>query len=285
MLRPSEIIIDAFVERLLEDHRTLFREGHPEHASTLADVARMSLSRIATSNAPYHDINHTIVVTLVGQDMLRGRIVRNGDVDSTRWTQFVASLLCFAIGFVRDLCPGDRGSLVVTDEAGTTVTIPRGATDGFLWPYFTDRGKMFVRQYFRDHPVLDAEAMARSIEYSRFPPPEDRNLETDTDPGLLRAAHIIGAVADPDFLTKAKSLLLELDESGIAAKLGFQDVADLKVGYPKLFWSMLHPQIGDGMALLRHTGRGRAWLARLHAHVLTEEHRMQIGSERRVRPG
>ena len=47
---------------------------------------------------------------------------------------FVVSTLCFAVGFMRDVCPGDDGKgLCVIDAAGGTVTMPRGATDGWLW--------------------------------------------------------------------------------------------------------------------------------------------------------
>jgi hypothetical protein len=37
-------------------------------------VAQIALENIATSDAAYHDVNHTIMVTLVGQEILRGRL-------------------------------------------------------------------------------------------------------------------------------------------------------------------------------------------------------------------
>ena len=69
---------------------------------------------------------------------------------------FVGSLLCFAIGFYRYACPGDDATHCVVDDSGTTVEVPRGVTNAWLWPYFTDRGKIFVRHHFADHDVLDA---------------------------------------------------------------------------------------------------------------------------------
>ena len=271
MFRPTAIVIDAFVENVLETYDRLYPHPDPMHRQVLLQVARMSLSRIARSNAPYHDLDHTMVVTQVGQDIMRGKMVRDGLVDSLDWVHFVSSLLCFAIGFARNLCPGDDGETCIADEAGTTVVVPRTRSNGALWPYFTNRGKVFVRHYFRDHPLLDPERLAANIEYSRFPPLPDRNLDTDSDPGLLRAAHIIGAVADPDFMLKMKPLFIELQEAGIAGQLGFNTTAEMTRGYGQLFWNVLHPLIGEGMDLLTFTAEGRVWLANLHAHVLRAE--------------
>ncbi|MEQ9642569.1 MAG: metal-dependent phosphohydrolase [Alphaproteobacteria bacterium] len=272
MFRPAAIVIDAFVDRVLETYDRLYPHPDLAHRQALLQVARMALSRIARSNAPYHDLDHTMVVTQVGQDILRGKMVRDGIVDSADWVHFVASLLCFAVGFSRNLCPGDDGEVCVCDEAGNTIAIPRTKSNGALWPYFTDRGKFFVRHYFAGHPLIDPERLAANIEYSRFPPPPGHSHDTTSDPGLLRAAHIIGAVADPDFMLKMKALFIELQESGIAGQLGFNNVAEMSSGYGRLFWNVLHPLIGEGMNLLTFTAEGRVWLANLHAHVLRAEH-------------
>lgn len=273
MFRPSDIIINAFVRRLAEDYTEAFGAGTPGHVDTIVQVARMALARIASSDALYHDLDHTVLVVQVGQEILRGRIVRDGDVTATDWVHFTCSLLCFAIGFVRGACPDDTGDTCVIDEAGGTFTMPRGATSGRLWPYFTDRSKIFVRHYFRNHPVLDAEVMAENIEYARFPPPREGNRDTTTYPGLLRAAHIIGAVADPNFMLKLKPLSLELTESGLATEFGFKDSAEFRAGYPGFFWRTLFPLIRHGAELLTYSGDGRVWLATMHAQLLAEEHR------------
>ena len=271
MFRPAAIVIEAFVAQVLASYDRLYPSADPAHRQALLQVARMALQRIARSNAPYHDLDHTIVVTQVGQDICRGRVVRDGNVDSLNWVHFIVSLLCFAVGFSRNLCPGDAGEVCVADASGRTVTVPRDTSDGALWPYFADRSKLFVRRYFRDHPVLDAERLAAGIEYTRFPPPADRNRETASEPGLLRAAHFIGAVADPDFMLKMQPLFIELREAGVAGGLGFDTAAAMKRGYAQLFWTVLHPLIGDGMDLLTYTAEGRVWLANLHAHVLRAE--------------
>jgi hypothetical protein len=276
MFRPSDIIIDAFIDRLRWTYSEQYGDGELGHRETIAQVARMALGRLSQSNALYHNLDHTLLVTMVGHDILLGKIVRDGRVASRDWVHFVCSLLCFAIGFYRQACPGDDDARCVVDENGATVEVPAGVTDGWLWPYFTDRGKIFVRHHFADHPVLDAETLAANIEYSRFPPPVDRNPDTDTFPGLLRAAHLIGAVADPYFQRKMPALVQELGESGMTERLGYQTVAEFRAHYPELFWQMLHPLIVDAVVLLDHTGHGREWIANMHAHLLAEEHRDEI---------
>ena len=191
----------------------------------------------------------------------------------------MVSLFCFGLGFTRNLCPGDRGALAVIAEDGTSLTLARGSTDGSLWPCFTDRSKIFVRHYFREHHIIDPEQVAANVEYGRFPPPADRNFETESYPGLLRAAQVIGAIADPDFSMKMTRLWLELKECGMHSALGYGSVSDLRDTYPAFFWQTLHPLIPEGADLLTYTGSGRLWLANMHAHVLQEEHRDETPSQ------
>ena len=272
MFRPSDILIEAFVGHLLEEYERNFPGGDAAHSNAIARAARVALAHIARSNALYHDLNHTILVTQIGQDLLKGKILRSEDVSSADWMHFVVSTLCFAVGFVRDVCPGDDGKgKCVTDADGATVTVPRGATDGWLWPYFTDRSKLFVAHHFRNDPVVDWRKLADNIEYSRYPPLSDRNRETTTYRGLLRAAHLIGAIADPDFDVKTKPLLVELEESGMTKLLGFSDIAAFRAGFQDLFWLTMYPLVADGLKLLELTGEGREFVAHLHAHLLVEK--------------
>jgi hypothetical protein len=64
-------------------------------------VGRLALENIADSDAAYHDMNHTIMVTLVGREILRGKHTKEGGVTPRDWLHFVISLLCHDIGYVR----------------------------------------------------------------------------------------------------------------------------------------------------------------------------------------
>ncbi len=272
MFRPSDIVIEAFVEHLQAEYERTFPRGAAEHGHAIAGAARVALGHIARSNALYHDVSHTILVTQIGQNILRGRILRSHDVTTSDWMHFVVSTLCFAVGFVRDVCPGDGDNdTCVINPEGATVTMPRGATDGWLWPYSTDRSKLFVAHHFRNDPVIDWTRLAANIEYSRFPPLPDRNRETTTYPGLLRAAHLIGSIADPDFDIKTKPLLVEMEESGMTKVLGYSNIADFRTGFHDLFWLSMYPLVADGLKLLDLTGEGREFVAHLHSELLVEK--------------
>ncbi|MEM7404221.1 MAG: metal-dependent phosphohydrolase [Pseudomonadota bacterium] len=273
MFRPSKIIIDAFVQRMESDYREIYGDGPPGHLDTVRNTARMAFSRLVRSNALYHNLAHTLLVTRVGSDMLRGKLYRDGNVTSRDWTHFMVSLVTFALGFTRNLVRGDHNATCVTGNDGKTIELPRGATDAMLWPYFTERGKCFVREYFANHYILDPDAIAENIEYARFPPSHGNNPETESYPGLLRAAQVIGSIADPDFSLKMTPLWLELKECGLHESMGYQSAIDVSETYPQFFWDTLHPLIGDGIDCLTYTGSGRLWLANMHSHVLLEEHR------------
>ncbi len=78
-------------------------------------------------------------------------------------------------------------------------------------------------------------------------------------------------------MLKIKPLVLELEESGMTAQLGFASVEAFLAGYPNLFWNQLYPRIADCMELLEFSGEGQVWLANLHAHLLSQEHRTELG--------
>ena len=92
--------------------------------------------------------------------------------------------MCHDLGYLRGICPGDTESSFVINEQGDTVRAPRGASDAFLTPHHIERGKIFVRHRCAVIEALDAERIARAIELTRFPVPEDNDhAETDTEAG------------------------------------------------------------------------------------------------------
>ena len=48
------------------------------------------------------------MVTLVGQEILRGKHVSVGGISPRDWLHFIISLLCHDIGYVRGICQGDE---------------------------------------------------------------------------------------------------------------------------------------------------------------------------------
>jgi hypothetical protein len=276
VFKASDVLIESFVERMAADYRTAFISPERGHLEALVTVARMALARMGFTNALYTNMTATLLLTQVSTDVLRGRMIERGDVSSSDWLHFLVSSLCSLIGFVRGSVPGDKGRLLVIDANGMTLDLPRGATDGVLYVHAVERSKLFVRHFFRNHPVIDGERVAGCIEYTRFPALPDRNPETGNWPGLLRGAQTIAVVSDPRFTQRMKYFYLQLREAGLAELLGYQSAADILATFPARFWQMLYPQIGDATNYLKYTGDGLAWLASMNAHMLEEEHRADI---------
>ncbi len=273
MFNPTEVVIDAFEKRLRDAYLSTYSNLEPSYPGIISFVGGMALEIIANSDAPYHDLNHTICVTLVGQEILKGKHLREGGVSPRDWLQFTVALLCHDIGYVRGVCRHDRDGHFVINAENKTVSLAPGATDAALAPYHVERGQIFVRERFGDNPHIDVEIVCTNIEYTQFPVPEQYGNEVGPEyPVLLRAADLIGQLGDPNYMRKISALFMEFQETGMNAKLGYQTPADLRAAYPAFFWNIVRPYIDDGLRYLRMTQNGKQWVANLYAHVFAEEH-------------
>lgn len=282
MFNATEVIIDAFQKCIRDAYLSTYTILEPSYPGIMSYVSGMALELIANSDAPYHDVNHTISVTLVGQDILKGKHLRQGGVTPGDWLHFTISLLCHDIGYVRGICQSDREGRYVINENGETVTLPSGATDASLTPYHVERGIIFVCERFANNPIIDVETICANIAHTQFPVPDKESDHGEADyPSLLRAADLIGQMADPNYMRKISSLFLEFEETGANAKLGYGSAADLCAAYPQFFWTMVRPHIEASLRYLRMTQQGKQWIANLYAHVFAEEHDLpSFGPER-----
>lgn len=272
MFNPAELVIDNFVVSLKRAYTRNYGVMEPSYGEILAWAGGMALERIAQTDAFYHTMEHTLMVTLVGQEILRGKHMREGGVKPGDWLQFMISLLCHDIGYVKGICRDDDGRRCTTGNS-TMVTLPPGATDAFLSPYHVDRGKIFVQERFGGHDLIDADAISRNVELTRFPVPEKEDRqETDDYAGLVRAADLIGQLADPGHLRKLPALFMEFEEIGTNAKLGFKTPEDLRTDYPNFYWNVVHRYIATALRHLEVTQQGRQWTANLYAQVFATEH-------------
>jgi hypothetical protein len=276
MFNPTKIVIDAFVIEVESAYRRVYGRLEPDYPEILSFIARVALENIANSDAPYHDVEHTIMITLAGQEILRGKHIREGGVRPRDWLHFVASLLCHDIGYVRGLCRGDGDGQYVKNSSGELFRTPPGATDASLTPYHVDRSKLFIRERFGKASLghIDIPTMELNIEHTRFPVPEHGDYATTNDqPGLVRAADLIGQLADINYLRKMPALFAEFNETGTAEKLGYRNPAELRAAYPAFFKTAVTPYISDALRYLQVTQEGKEWIARLYAHVFSEEHK------------
>ena len=103
VLDISRIVIDAAVEKFEEAYEQNYGTLNSEYGRILSWAGRMALERISRTDAFYHDMEHTVIVTLVGQEILRGKHMREGGVTPEDWLHFMISLLCHDIGYVRGI--------------------------------------------------------------------------------------------------------------------------------------------------------------------------------------
>ena len=69
MFNPSSVVIDAFVDELVEHYVNMYGKNESDIQLIISN-SRNALEIIANSDAPYHAVNHTIMVTIVGTEIL-----------------------------------------------------------------------------------------------------------------------------------------------------------------------------------------------------------------------
>lgn len=280
MLNYQRIVIDAFVEELRRGYKRTYSDLKPEYVNIIAWCARLVMEIIANSDALYHNLEHTLTVTLAGQAILEGKHLREGKVSAGDWLHFVIALLCHDIGYVRGVCKQDQEGEYATGIGEERVKIDPRETDVALTPYHVDRSKLFVKERFGAEMleemarVIDPERIASFIELTRFPPPEGEEYQqTNTYAGLVRAADFIGQLGDPNYMRKSPALFFEFAQIGANEKFGYEKPGDLREDYPSFFWGVVNPYIEDAISYLQLTQEGKQWIASLYGQVFAAEHR------------
>ncbi len=273
MFSPTDILIDTFLDHAKATYDDIYGDGPPDHRDTVLIVARMSLSRIARSDALFFDTEHAINGTMVGIEMLYGRLARSGFFASRDWVHVVSALLCANVGLVRGALAGDTKTEFVIDESGKTIALDRGATDASLWLYAAKRSALFVQQHFQGHRVIDVDVLGAMIEGSNV-----LISETDTrrvfNRAIVRAALVVAILADAAFEKKLVPFYLVAEEAGVADFLGFESIEEVRTGFASYFWHNLYPNVSDGIQLLEQTGHGRTLLSNMYGHLLVAERGM-----------
>jgi hypothetical protein len=279
MLNLQRLTIDDFISQIKRSYRNMYSDLYPEYVNILTWCSRLALENIANTDALYHNLEHTVMVTMAGQSILEGKHLIEGGVSPLDWLQVTISLLCHDIGYIRGICQKDKPGCYATGNGDETVDLPPGATDVALTPYHVDRSKMFVHERFSKgmlqglESVIDSVKIAGYIEYTRFPPPDDPAYkDTKGFGGLVRAADFIGQLGDPGYVRKVPALFYEFHETDSNAKFGYNHPDDMRDEYAKFYWNVVSPYIQDALRYLRVTMDGKQWIANLHAHVFAAEH-------------
>jgi hypothetical protein len=249
------------------------RRYDESYARVLEGSTRTAMECIGNSDALYHNIEHTMLVTLAAQAILMGRNL-HAHLAAEDYINVLIACLAHDIGYVRGLFPEDDEDGFIIDDSGTKVALPRGASDASLMMYHVDRSKLYVMRRLRHIPGLDPERIARAIEGTRFPAQQGQDY--DDEASILRAADFIGQLGDPNYLRKANALYYEFEEVGINRQLGYDSPADIVNRYPQFYWNSVAPHIQTEIGYLNKTEIGRQWIANLYSNVFRAEREISL---------
>ena len=270
MAGQLSVTIEGFASDLAATYTQIYGEWHPECSATITRCSRLVLARISACEMPYHNVEHTMLVTTVGQQVLIGKHRSEGSVTPEDWQRFTVALLCHDIGYVRGVCRGDANGRFATGEGDDTVTLPEGSTDAALTPYHVSRSRLFVRENYDALGVeaRDVEAITADIEMTRFPPPRTpADQSAGTYGGLVRAADFIGQFGDPNYLRKLPALFVEFEQVGANEAMGYRTPDDMRATYATFFRDVVEPHLQDALRYLRVTPEGERWIASLQSHL------------------
>ncbi len=275
MITLPKLAAEALSSFLAADTKDAFGRSHARLAEIIPFAAQLTLECIGNSDALYHNVEHTMLITLAGHDIFKGRALLTASTP-VEYSNFIVACLAHDIGYVRGVVKGDGKDGLVIDASGRKVTLPRGASDAALAPYHVERSKLFVLDRLADEE-LDGELIAGAIEHTSFP-------YTSTPAGhgigewaaLLRAADLVGQLGDPHYLRKANALYHEFDEIGLTRQLGYELPADMVDQYPQFYWDKVSPYIQDAIRYLNVTSSGRQWINGLYSNVFRAEHELRL---------
>jgi hypothetical protein len=283
MITIPQLTAQALGSFLSRETEGLFRSSHSDLTKLLPFAARLTLECIGNSDALYHDIEHTMLVTLVGHDILVGRALQRA-ITADDYANFILACLTHDIGYVRGILQGDEDDAYVADLSGRKVQLPVGS-NAALAPYHVDRSKLFVIERLDAVEEVNAARIARAIEYTRFPyattPKADTDDLNEEEGLLLRAADLIGQLGDPNYMRKSNALFHEFEEIGLNKTLGYATPADVVYKFPQFYWTNVAPQIQLAIRYLNVTSSGRQWIANLHSNVFRVEREVNLSGPQR----
>jgi len=276
MITLPEIAAEALGSFLASDMKDRFGASHARLAELIPFAARLALECIGNSDALYHNVEHTMLVTLAGHDIFKGRALLKPSTPAD-YANFIVACLAHDIGYVRGVVKGDKDDAYVVDGTGRKISLPRGSSDAALGPYHVERSKLFVLDRVPAVEELDSTRIARAIGFTRFPYSSSTNEKEDVDEdgALLRAADLIGQLGDPHYLRKANALYYEFEEIGLNKQLGYESPADIVDKYPQFYWNNISPHIQAAIGYLNVTSSGRRWIAGLYGNVFRAERELR----------
>ena len=97
MITIPQVLAQSLGAFLATETRGRFGSSHGHLADFLPYVARLTIECIGNSDALYHDIEHSMLVALVGHDILMGRLLLRSTTPRD-YANFILACLTHDIG-------------------------------------------------------------------------------------------------------------------------------------------------------------------------------------------
>src|SRR4029453_10537180 len=106
MITLPELAAGALGSFLASDMKDRFGSSHARLAEVIPFAAPLGLECIGNSDALYHNVEHTMLVTLAGHDIFKGRALLKPSTP-TDYSTFIIACLTHNIVYVRGVVKGD----------------------------------------------------------------------------------------------------------------------------------------------------------------------------------
>ena len=132
LITVPEMAAKALGSFLAKQMSGRFGSTHAELTELIPSAARLALECIGNSDALYHNVEHTMLVTFAGYDIMRGRALVK-PTDAGDFAHVILACLFHDIGYVRGILEGDGSDSYVTDTKGGKTSLPRGSSDAVAY--------------------------------------------------------------------------------------------------------------------------------------------------------
>jgi hypothetical protein len=259
MININKLALGEFEKALKEGYRKNYGTWKTEYGDIVAWAGREMGSLVSSKcDALYHNLEHMIDVTLVGQEILLGqhKIER---VQPEEWLNFMIACISHDIGYVKDLFENDDKRIT----SGASLTSEH-----------VDRSKLFIEKRFEGNQIINAKKVSELIEYTRFPNKQENlsNNGKDKYGVLIRASDFIGQLSNLHYNGKnAVELYYEFEEIGTNKKLGYNNINEMRDKYPSFFLKIVYPMLSDAIKCLERNENGKQIMNNLYGNVKRAE--------------
>ena len=106
MITLPGLAAEALGSFLAADMKDRFGASHVRLTEIIPFAARLALECIGNSDALYHNVEHTMLVTLAGHEIFKGRALLGASTPAD-YSHFIVACLTHDIGYVRGIIKGD----------------------------------------------------------------------------------------------------------------------------------------------------------------------------------